>query len=213
MEAKTKRESLIVVLLLAVAAFLTVGSTLAYLTDKGTETLSYTVGAVKISVKEPAWGQTHGSKDVAEHFDAKGNALLFPSRRIAKDPTITVADGSENCYVRLKVSIDPNLAQVLVWPPKENEGWKRTSVPGDDYTYYYTYKTALSANNKTNPAFSYVEVLGNIDLPPGKTHEDLLDAANDTRIDVFAEAIQTAAFGSVDEAFKAFDHFAVNNLP
>ncbi len=90
-----KRKS---ILLAAVAVMLTaalaIGGTLAYFTSTtDTKTNTFTVGNVKIGLTEPQWNPD------AQH-------TLMPSQSYAKDPTITVAQDSQDCWVFMKVSMN-----------------------------------------------------------------------------------------------------------
>ena len=81
-------------LVVALVATAVVGGTLAYFTDTTqTETNTFKVGNVDISLTEDAW-----KADKAH--------TLMPSKTFAKDPTITVADDSQDCWVFMKVEIN-----------------------------------------------------------------------------------------------------------
>ena len=80
----------LIVCLLATAA---VGGTLAYFTDTGAATNTFTVGNVDIDLTEPKW-------------DATGEAEAenaYPGEALAKDPTVTNI-GKNPCFVRVKVT-------------------------------------------------------------------------------------------------------------
>ena len=80
----------LIVCLLATAA---VGGTLAYFTDTGAATNTFTVGNVDIDLTEPNWDAT-GSKEAAD---------VYPGEALAKDPTVTNI-GKNPCFVRIEVS-------------------------------------------------------------------------------------------------------------
>lgn len=88
---KKKLLSLCLVLALALTA---IGGTLAYFTDT-TEAVKneFTVGNVDINLTEPNWQP-----------GKIGN--LMPGVNIAKDPTITVGEKSQDCYVFLKMDLN-----------------------------------------------------------------------------------------------------------
>lgn len=196
-----KKHALMAILLLALVAFLSVGATLAYLTDTDSEDVIYAVGTVNVNLEEPGWKQPGDP-----HFNEEG-ATLFPGRRVTKDPIVLIDKDSEDCYVRLKVTVDNELARVIETPMKVNDGWKVTKVAADSQkiTYYYTYQKVLKVSDeKTNPAFSSVKILANI---PGEDHTEMLDAAGGKEIRITAEAIQAAGFSDVDKAFEAYSNF------
>lgn len=89
-----KKSILVAAIAVMLVAALVVGGTLAYFTDK-TETVknTFTVGNVAIDLKEPSW------KENESH-------TLLPGASYAKDPTITVKEGSQDAYVFLKLDLN-----------------------------------------------------------------------------------------------------------
>lgn len=89
-----KKNIIALCLVVSLAAVSLVFGTMAYFSDKtDKKTNAFTVGNVDITLKEPSW------KDTDEHS-------LVPTRRFAKDPTVTVAADSQDCYLFLKVSVN-----------------------------------------------------------------------------------------------------------
>lgn len=80
---------------LAMLAVAAVGSTLAYYTDATEEVVNtFTVGKVEIELAEPAWNEDDPH-------------ILVPGKEpFEKDPTITVKDGSEDCWVFLEIDMN-----------------------------------------------------------------------------------------------------------
>lgn len=78
----------------------TAGATMAWLADS-TATIrnTFTVGDVKIALTEVHPTDKTTSKDSEEHF-----AQMVPGTAIEKDPKITVMQGSEPCYVFVKIT-------------------------------------------------------------------------------------------------------------
>ena len=96
-----KKKIMTISLVVALAAIAIVGGTLAYFTDKtGTKTNTFAVGNVKIYLDEPRWveSDTH---------------TLMPGVTYAKDPTITVDEKSQDCYVFLDMHF--NKYSSLFW--------------------------------------------------------------------------------------------------
>lgn len=90
-----KKKLTAVALVVCMLAIMLVGASLAYFTDKDTETNTFTMGKVDIELTEPNW---NGEGD--------DNAQkVFPGVTYAKDPTITVVEGSEDCYLIATVTI------------------------------------------------------------------------------------------------------------
>ena len=93
--------------LLACAVLLVVGSvfgTFAYLTDTEAVTNTFTVGRVGLNLDE-ADVKLDGTYETNHNSRVKANAYhLLPGHTYQKDPTVTVDAGSEESYVRMKVT-------------------------------------------------------------------------------------------------------------
>ena len=94
-----KKKILALCLVIALAATAVIGGTLAYFTDTDEATNTFTVGNVDITLTEPNWDEA--------------TAKLIPGREIAKDPTITVAEGSERAYTFMEVTLSGDFAKLL----------------------------------------------------------------------------------------------------
>lgn len=96
-----KKIALMVTSLVLVVA-MAVGGTLAYLTSTtGPVTNTFTVGNVTIDMDE-AKVTEYGVKDGDTRVKANTYKMI-PGHTYVKDPTITVADGSESCWLFAKV--------------------------------------------------------------------------------------------------------------
>jgi len=81
----------------------TVGATLAYLTDMDAVTNTFTVGKVDISMDE-ARVDEYGQAIDAENDRVQSNTYhLIPGQTYDKDPTIYVTEDSEDCWLFVKV--------------------------------------------------------------------------------------------------------------
>ena len=86
-----KKKIVSMCLCVALLAVAVIGGTLAYFTDKDEATNTFTVGKVDIELDEPNW---------------EGNdQTLMPGTKLAKDPTITVEEDSEDCYLFVKLDM------------------------------------------------------------------------------------------------------------
>ena len=108
-------------LALVLVAALSIGGTLAYLSDKDTVENTFTVGKIQISLDEAK------TNEDGLLLDADGNIVeeleksprvqeneykIVPGCKYHKDPTVHVEAGSEDCI--LYVTVENNLASVLV---------------------------------------------------------------------------------------------------
>lgn len=100
------------VIVLLLCAVLLVGAsvagTLAFLTSQDEVTNTFTVGNVQINLDEPAVEPETGKvkDDKSRTEDGNKNVRMIPGRTIDKEPTVTVLKDSEDCYVRVKVTVD-----------------------------------------------------------------------------------------------------------
>ena len=99
-----------ILLLLACAVLLvslSVGATLAYLTSTADVENTFTVGKVEIELDEAQVDKETGKAIEGAERTKTGNTevRMVPGRLIDKDPTVTVLAGSEDCYVRVKVTV------------------------------------------------------------------------------------------------------------
>lgn len=203
-----RKPALLALLSLVLVGVVTVGATLAYLTDVTKVETTYVLGNIKIEVKEPEWDKGNAGRSNGSKFEGDAG-FLMPGRIFTKDPTVVVKANSADCYIRLRVTIDNDLWNVID-VPQAKTGWVVTgpeAIPGAK-VYYYTYgsKITSSTSEASFLAFDTVEV-----LPVAKVsgdHAILLARATSsqaTGITVQGQAMQADGFTSVDEAFKMFD--------
>ena len=88
-----KKKIISLCLVIALVATAIAGATLAYFTDTDDATNTFTVGNVDIELEEPSW-------------DPEDKHNIMPGAYFPKDPTITVAADSEDCYVFLDVTLN-----------------------------------------------------------------------------------------------------------
>ena len=90
-----KKKILALCLIVCLLATAVVGGTLAYFTDTEDATNTFTMGKVDITLEEPNYTPS-----------ADGKLKVFPGQTYAKDPTITIAADSEDCWLVATVTID-----------------------------------------------------------------------------------------------------------
>ena len=128
-----KKKLTLVVTCVVLVAAMVIGGTLAYFTDTTEEKKNtFTVGGVDISLTEDSW------KEEEDH-------TLMPGKSFAKDPKITVANGSQDAWVFLKVDLNKyvsliNLMGVDAY--KHNIGGLEGEYPG-----FTAFVNALIADN------------------------------------------------------------------
>lgn len=160
-----KKKIISIALVVAMIAIIAAGS-FAYFTDNEVKNNEFTVGKVDITLTEPNW-ETQGKIDAD---------TVYAGEPLAKDPTVTVADNSNPCFVRVKVE---NLDQFgskgdITYRTdyvtgKLGENW----VEGENGYFYYT--KVLEAGQTTDALFD--QVVMPTGLTGGENAEDIVVTA------------------------------------
>ncbi len=209
---KTKNKALLLSFCAVLLVAASVLGTVAYLTFT-TETVenTFTVGNVAITLDEAdvdEYGKVESEKRVLEN-----KYKLIPGHTYVKDPTVTVEKGSEECYVRMKVTINELSDLQAIFgadflPQNYVTGWdnavwvstKEVAINGDTATYEFRYHEAVDAREgeiKLDALFDEIKV-------PGTVSQADLAKLSGLKIDVVAEAIQADGFEDADAAWDAF---------
>lgn len=183
-----KKSKVLLTLLCAVALVATsVFGTLAYLTSTDAVTNTFTVGNVAITLDE-ADVDVNGEIETEDRVQ-ENTYKLMPGHEYVKDPTVHVAEGSEDCY--LFVTIDDQIvdieASATVAEQMTENGW----VAVKNNIYIYTdiesgKKLAVSADTDV-PVFETFTIKGDVD-------NDTLAAYAGMTITVNAYAVQKDGF-------------------
>lgn len=89
-----KKKILAITLCVAMLAIMLVSGTMAYFTDTQAKVNTFIMGKVDIELTEPSYSPGND-----------GKLKVFPGQTYSKDPTITVASDSEDCYLVATVTI------------------------------------------------------------------------------------------------------------
>lgn len=108
---KTKSKALLLTLCAVLLVAASVMGTMAYLTSTDKVENTFTVGNVKITLDEAKVNTDGTPAAPAERVKANEYKLL-PGHTYTKDPTVTVIEGSESSYIRMKVTFN-NAAQII----------------------------------------------------------------------------------------------------
>ena len=220
----------IVALLLCAALLVgaSVAGTLAYLTSQDEAVNNFTVGQVKISLDEApvnAVGEPLRDQPRVQTNDYH----LLPGHYYSKDPQVHVTKGSEDCYVRMFVTIThDNAWKTICDNHQENDSNKFGAEDmfvglSEAWTLHEIHKNKAADNTRTYEFWYNTKVIGvpeneNLDLdalfdgiqmPDELTNEDLAlladnpaTAADDGfKIYVVAQAIQADGFTDAAAAF------------
>lgn len=119
---KTKSKALLLTLCAVLLVAASVLGTMAYLTSTDTVTNTFTVGKVEIKLDETDVTNPTGSRVQANSYK------LMPGTTYTKDPTVTVKAGSEESYVRMKVTFNNAKAIIALCTDPEFAGDGPTGV-------------------------------------------------------------------------------------
>lgn len=116
---KTKSKALLLTLCAVLLVAASVLGTMAYLTSSAEVENTFTIGKVEIKLDE--------AKVTADGIPVEGAARvtansykLMPGTTYTKDPTVTVKAGSEESYVRMKVTFNNAAALMEMLPSADN---------------------------------------------------------------------------------------------
>ena len=212
-----KSKILITVFCAVLLVVASVVGTLAYLTSESKVVNTFTVGNVQIKLDE-----SNVVNGVANGRTEEGNQYhLLPGGKYLKDPTVTVLANSENCYVRMFVTVN-NIAdlkeafgdsyigddgktfllQNLVnW----NAAWEFEScvedTVNDTAVYEFRYNQLVvknSANTQLPALFTQITIPGDLD-------NTAIAKLAVVSIDVIANAMQADGFVDADDAWNHFN--------
>lgn len=189
------------ILALVMCAVLLVGAsvmgTVAYLTSQDQAVNTFTVGNVKIDLKEyEVDDQTGLKKDPLEKVDELEDLELIPGRVVEKNPFITVDDKSETCW--LFVKIENGLGDAVTINGLAENGW--TPVAAGSQYYQYAYSVA---------AGSVVHVFNSITCDSKLTGEDLAKLEREN-ITITAYAVQSEGIEQKDAWGALGQHYTLN---
>ena len=103
-----KKKTIALLLVLVMIFGISVGGTIAYLTDKEAVTNTFTVGNVKIKLTETKIenGVVTNDRIQGSATETIGNQYhLLPGLSYKKDPMVTILEGSEESYIRMIVTV------------------------------------------------------------------------------------------------------------
>ena len=220
----TKKKALAAILAVALIACVAVGATLAYLQDK-TEVATnvFTLGKVDIKLDEAVIDEDGQATDERTE-EGNDNYFLMPGQTVDKDPTVTVIGGSEECYVRVFVTLDHadeiyaiyqahnmTLDSALeffggydetVWEPVSMSS---ANISEGKLVVEFRYVANDGKVAKSSSDTVLAPVIETVTLPDFVNNTDTARLPDGFSVEVYAEAIQTKGFDDADAAWAAFD--------
>ena len=116
---KTKSKALLLTLCAVLLVAASVLGTMAYLTSTAKVENTFTVGKVEIKLDE-AKVTADGIPEEGAARVTRNSYKLMPGTTYTKDPTVTVLEGSEESYVRMKVTFNNAAALMEMLPSADN---------------------------------------------------------------------------------------------
>ena len=217
---RLKKKTYILIICIVILLSFSVVGTVAWLTDSTESTSTFSVGMVDIDLNET---------DVDEDGNTKGNTYkVVPGRKYVKNPTVTIAAGSEEAYVRMLLHIHNASAVRDVIVNSKNEmktfvdmlgglevdAWKMNKltqdINKDIVTYEFHYKTTVSGRDENGnpltkdvvlePLFAELRIPENLNSDELKKLEE-----GGFKIVVEAHAMQQYGFKNAAGAWAAFE--------
>lgn len=216
MKKKNLKKLLLAVCCAALLVCVSIGATVAYLTSHDEVKNTFTVGKVKITLDEAK--VTEDGTPVEGAARVKENSYkLMPGHTYTKDPTVHVEKGSEDCYVKMTVTINkideldkifaPNGADLTaIFKNYKADTWISKGHTDDmsaktrAFEFWYKEKVTDAASaDKTLPALFDAIVV------PGTITGEQLAKLEGLKITVNAYAIQADGFADANAAWTAFN--------
>lgn len=211
---KTTKKALLLTLCAVLLVAASVLGTMAYLTSTDEVQNTFTVGQVSIKLDE-AKANTDGT--LVEGADrVKANSYkLLPGHTYAKDPMVTVLNGSESSYIKMTVTFSKANELDAIFDP---DGATLTTIFNGYDSNNWTYKgnTKNAADNTRTYEFWYKEAVaapdGNVALDalfdsitvPGSITNEQLKTIEGMTITVNAYAIQADGFTDAADAWSKY---------
>ena len=208
------KKKLMTVLALVLVVAMSVAGTYAYLTSADKVVNTFTVGNVQIKLDE-AKANPDGSLAAGDDRVKANSYKLLPGHTYAKDPTVTVLEGSENSYVKMTVTFSDAAALDAIFAPNGAnllsifKGYDRTNwiymgntedTTANTRTYEFWYKETVAAPD----ADVALDALFDSITVPGTINNDQLATIKDMTITVNAYAIQADGFADAADAWSHF---------
>ena len=189
-----KHRKLLLIVSLVLALTMTLGSTLAYLTDMDSETNTFTMGKVDIELEETF----------------TPDSPLWPGEETDKDAKIT-NKGQTDAWVWLTVVVPGNIAKYVtpVWAEGITPTYTSVNTGTGEKTYTYLVPTLLPAGQSTDKILDAVLTSSTLDIQDDKLgaveNRVFTEITGDLQIVVNAYAVQAEGIDSVEDAYAAYN--------
>ena len=243
-----KKKALAAIVAVALICCVAIGATLAYLQDTtNVAKNTFTLGKVDIFLDEAVVDKDGKATDERTYtgntdtFNDDFGYLAIPGKAVDKDPTIHVVADSEDCYVRMKVTLDNaanfikvfkahnpsatnDVAAAIALIPEcfvdyDEDVWKVDGASfdqtNDTVTVTFNYIGSKATDGivpKSDAQTDLEPIITAVMLPTFVTNSDVAIFPNGFSVEVIAEAIQATGFDDADAAWTAFDEAADDTI-
>lgn len=199
---RKSQKAIIVSLLLAVIAAMTISPTLSWLSDTSDSVVNtFAGGAISIKLDE-ALVDTNGKTVEGDNAQRvlENSYKYIPGAVLDKDPTVTVLKGSEECYVFMCVDNELNDLFTINY---DTTSWLKVASNGNKTVYIYKSSiNALMTDNDVvlNPIFTTITVSQDL------TSQDVEEIGQKT-VTATAYAVQAANIEKNEAINLAIEQF------
>lgn len=180
---KTKSKALLLTLCAVLLIAASVLGTMAYLTSSAEVKNTFTIGKVEIKLDEAKVNADGIPEEGAARVTANSYKLM-PGTTYTKDPTVTVLNGSEASYVRMKVTFNNASKLMAMLPSADNLDYDTDA----EVELVRKLSPILFLTNYTSTGYNVWAPEFNMDEAAGflaDTKYYVYDAANDTATFIF----------------------------
>lgn len=211
------KKKIVIISSLLTILMLSIGITLAFLTDAEETKNTFTIGKVDISLYETAVDENGTPIKNADPV-IENDYHLLPGKSYVKDPTITVKEGSDDSYVRMLVTLNKYEELISVFgtdfAPEnyvtgyDKDKWvytnQKVNTEENTITYEFRYYKVVNGydgttkkDNVLEPLFTTLNVPNTLDAKDFEKIEGL-------EISIIGHAIQVSGLETADIAWDAF---------
>lgn len=199
----TNKKLVIAVVALSLALACVVGSTLAFLVaESETVTNTFTYGNIQIELWENPLDADGNFDTDNKNYEGLEYLKVVPGDEVKKNPTVTVKEDSENCYVYVLVTNNLiSTAENAVTPVATlniKENWISIETSGNSTLYRYTTNPQTAGDYNVFDEVSFSGDLKVADIETLKTIEDAIV------IKAYAHQSDNTTMAVADEAAKAW---------
>ena len=199
-----KKRTMIFVTAMVLLFAMVTGATIAYMTDESNVvTNTFTYGNITIYLDET---DIDGSKKgvipgvTPDGRDAENEYKILPSTTYTKDPVVRIAEGSEECYIFVKVEngfSEYEDSENTIASQMAALGWK--AVDGKTDVFYYAKTNATEGDvlkgGDTATVFNQLAI-------GSQVNNENIETASEAEIIVKAYAVQSQGFNNAAEAWS-----------